>query len=156
MNPPTELIANPDAVVLDLRAASGEEAIRVLHGRLGAAGGAVTDAPRFLDDLLDRARVASVCIGDELALPHARTEAVGRMVLAVGRAAGDIAFDAEHPGIRLVFLIGTPKAAVRDYLQVVAALSRLLKDPATRAALLTTPTEQEFRELLARGAKLKR
>lgn len=156
MKPPTDLIANPDAVVLDLHAASGEEAIRVLHGRLGAAEGAVTDAPRFLDDLLERARVASVCIADEVALPHARTAGVGRMVLAVGRAVGDIAFDAEHPRIRLVFLIGTPKAAVRDYLQVVAALSRLLKDPAARTALLATPTEQEFRALLARGAKPKR
>ena len=152
--------------MLDLSAASGEEAIKALHAKLGAAGGAVTNAPRFLADLLERAQVASVCIADDVALPHARTASVERMVLAVGRATTDIAFDAEHPHVRLVFLIGTPKAAVTDYLKVVAALSRLLKNPATRAALLTAPTEKEFRALLqpaaspgaagARGANAKR
>lgn len=153
MNPPTDLIANPDAVTLDLRAPSGAEAIRVLHGRLGTAAGAVTDATQLLVDLLERAEVASVCIADDIALPHARTGAVSRLVLAVGRAPADIAFDAQHAHVRLVFLIGTPKSAVTEYLRVVAALSRLLKDPATRAALLAAPNESEFRVLLGRGAK---
>jgi mannitol/fructose-specific phosphotransferase system IIA component (Ntr-type) len=163
VNPLLDLIANPDAVLPDLRAASGDDAIRALHARLGAAAGAVTDAPQFLADLLERARFSSVCIADDVALPHARTAAVGRMVLAVGRAAEGIAFDAEHSRVRLVFLIGTPRAAVTENLQVVAALSRLLKNPATRAALLAAPTEAELRALLqpspgsgptsARGAK---
>ena len=156
VNSPTDLIANPDAVVLDFSAASGEEAIRVLQERLGAVGGAVTDTPLFLADLLERAQVASVCIAADVALPHARTAAVERMVLAVGRAVGDVVFDPEHPHVRLVFLIGTPKEAVTDYLKLVAALSRWLKTPATRAALLAAPTEKEFRALLARGANLKR
>lgn len=156
VNSPADLIANPDAVTLDLRATSGEEAIRALHGHLGLAGGGVTDAPQLLADLIERAQVASVCIADDVALPHARTAAVERMVLAVGRATAAIAFDAEHPRVRLVFLIGTPKSAVTDYLKVVAALSRLLKDPATRNGLLLAPTETEFRALLARGATAKR
>ena len=134
--------------MLDLRAGSGEEAIRALHARLGSVGGAVADAPQFLTDLLERAQMASVCIAADVALPHARTTAVNRMVLAVGRAVADIAFDAEHPGVRLVFLIGTPRSAVQDYLQVVAALSRLLKHPVTHAGLLAAPTEREFRALL--------
>jgi PTS system fructose-specific IIA component/PTS system fructose-specific IIC component/PTS system nitrogen regulatory IIA component len=97
-----------------------------------------------------------VCIAADVALPHARTAGVGRMVLAVGRAAQDVAFDPEHPGVRLVFLIGTPKAAVADYLKLVAGLSRLLKKPGVRAGLLTAKTEAEFLALLARGAESKR
>lgn len=153
MNSPLDLLSQPDAVLLDLRAASGDEAIRALHGRLGAAGGAVVDGPQFLQDLLERARMASVCIAEDVALPHARTAAIGRMVLAVGRAAAGIAFDEQHPRVRLVFLVGTPKEAAADYLQVVARLSRLLRNAATPAALLAAPTENEFRALLARGAK---
>ena len=156
VTPPNDLIANPDALALDLRAASGAEAIRALHAHLGLAAGAITDGPRFLADLLERAELASVCIADDIALPHARTAAVGRMVLAVGRAAQDIAFDAEHPRVRLVFLIGTPKNAAAEYLKLVAALSRLLKNAAVRQGLLTAGTESEFRALLARGAEAKR
>ena len=148
MNSATELIANPDAVITDLRAANGEEAMRALHARLVAESEAVTDAPAFLEGLFERARVSSVCIADDVALPHARTAAVSRVVLAVGRAATDIAFDAEHPRVRLVFLIGTPRSGVTDYLKLVAALSRLLKNPETRAALLAAADEAGFRAVL--------
>ena len=153
MNSPTELIAAPDAVAIDLKVASGEAAIRALHQRLRAATPDVQDAAQFLKDLLERAAIASVCIADDVALPHARTAAENRIVLAVARTATPVAFDAEHPAVRLVFLIGTPKAAVAEYLQTVAALSRLLKNGATRTALLAAPTEAEFRAVLARAQK---
>lgn len=153
---PTALLANPDALTLELRASTGDEAIRALHERLGSAGGAVNDGKKFLADLRDRAQLASVCIAPDVALPHARTSAVNRMVLAVGRAAQDIAFDAEHPQVRLVFLIGTPQNAATDYLQLVAALSRLLKNPAARQGMLTAKTEAEFLAWLAQGAGAKR
>jgi len=136
--------------VTDLRVNSGEEAIRALHQRLRAATPEVRDADLFMRDLLERAALSSVCIADDVALPHARTTAVGRIVLAVARTAEAVAFDAEHPRVRLVFLIGTPKAAVSEYLQTVAALSRMLKKATTRAALLGAPTEAEFRAVLAR------
>jgi len=151
LNSPFELIASPDAVVTDLRVNSGEEAIRALHQRLRASTPEVRDAEQFMHDLLERAALSSVCIADDVALPHARTTAVGRIVLAVARMAGPVVFDAEHPRVRLVFLIGTPKAAVSEYLQTVAALSRMLKNVTTRAALLGAPTEAEFRAVLARA-----
>ena len=149
----TDLIAAPDALVLDLRVGSGEEAIRALHQRLRAATPDVKNPDQFLKDLLDRAALASVCIAEDVALPHARTAAVSRIMLAVARTAGPVAFDAEHPGVRLVFLVGTPKAAVGEYLQLVAALSRLLRNTETRAELMAAPTEAEFRAVLARAQK---
>lgn len=153
---PTDLISNPDAVILNLAAKSGGEAIRELHGLVGLASGAVSDPPQFLADLIERAGVASVCIAGDIALPHARTAAVSRMVLAVGRSEHGIVFDAEHPEVRLVFLIGTPKDAVTDYLKLVAALSRMLKDAALRQGLMTAKTEMDFLKLLTRAGSAKR
>jgi mannitol/fructose-specific phosphotransferase system IIA component (Ntr-type) len=148
---PTELIAEPDAVMLDLEAESGEAAVRVLHERLAAVSDAVLDAPNFLADLTLRMRLAPVCIADDIALPHARTHAVSRMVLAAARSRQPIPFDPLHPAVRLIFLIGTPKAAVTGYLQAVAVLSRRLRDPATRAGLYAATDEAEFRALLSGG-----
>jgi mannitol/fructose-specific phosphotransferase system IIA component (Ntr-type) len=148
---PTDLIANPDVVLLDLRAGSREEAIRLLHAPLAKLP-AVRDADLFLHGLLERAQLASVCIAEDVALPHARTAAVDRVVFAVGRTAAGVAFDAEHPAVRLVFLIGTPKEAVTEYLRTVAALSRLLKTEGVRAGLLAARTEAEFRGWLQPAA----
>lgn len=150
VNQPLALLAQPDAVALDLPVDSGESAIRALHARLTQLP-AVVDADLLMRDLMERASVSSVCISPEVALPHARTAAVNRLVLAVGRATPAVAFDAGHPAVRLVILIATPKKQVTEYLQLVAGMIRLLKNEPVRAALLAAPTEAEFRAVLARG-----
>jgi len=142
-------------VLLDVRARSGEEAVRALHGALVADRAVVVDPPRFLDDVLERMRIASVCIADDIALPHARTTAVTRLTMAIGRVAAGVSFDAEHPHVRLVVLMGTPKDSVAEYLRVVAALSRVLRHPPTRVALMAAQKEEEFRALLSGAALTK-
>jgi len=150
---PAQLLAQPDAVVLDLTANSREAALGGLHAALAGSPG-VVDAAAFLHALRERAMLAPVCIAPDVALPHARTDAVSRLVLGVARlTAPGVGFDAEHPAVRLMFMVGTPKPAVEDYLQAVAAITRLLKRDAVRTGLLTATTEAEFRALLARGAK---
>jgi mannitol/fructose-specific phosphotransferase system IIA component (Ntr-type) len=150
---PTQLLAQPDALILDLAVNSREAAICGLHARL-ALTPAVKDAPQFLHGLLERAMLAPVCIAPDVALPHARTDAVERVVLGVARVtAPGVGFDAEHPHVRLVFMVGTPKQQVQEYLLAVAAITRLLKTEGVRAGLLVAPTEAEFVALLARGTK---
>lgn len=138
--------------MLDLVATSREAALRTLHAVLAKQTG-VNDGERLLRDILERVMVAPVCIAVDVALPHARTMAVDRIVLGVARlSAPGVGFDGEHPNVRLMFMIGTPRQQVEEYLRLVAAISRLLRKPGAREELLTAPTEAEFRALLARGA----
>lgn len=153
MDLPSQLLAQPDALILDLAANSREAALCALHAQL-AKSPEVTDAPQFLHGLLERAMLAPVCIAADVALPHARTAAVKRVVMGVARvAAPGVGFDAEHPHVRLIFMVGTPKHQVEEYLLAVAAITRLLKTEGVRAGLLAAKTEAEFRALLARGAQ---
>ena len=153
MDLPSQLLAKPDALILDLVANSREAALCTLHAQL-ASSPAVKDAPQLLHGLLERAMLAPVCIASDVALPHARTTAVDRMVLGVARIAPPgVGFDAEHPAVRLVFMVGIPKAQVEEYLLSVAAITRLLKTEGVRAGLLAAKNETEFRALLVRGAK---
>jgi len=138
--------------MLDLVVNSREASLRAVHGAL-AAHPAVRDRERFLRDVLERVMLASVCIAPDIALPHARTDAVSRIVLAAARiAAPGVGFDGEHPHVRLVFLIGTPRAAVDAYLRLVARISRVMKAGDTLAHLLAAPDEKSFRAVLARAA----
>lgn len=151
MDSPNDLIAQPDVVLIDLDASSRVAVLRGLHTALSAVPG-VNDADRFLKDLQERARVASVCIAADVALPHARTVGVDRLVLGVARLGEPgVTFDAEHPAVRLVFMIGTPKQQVEGYLKLVSALSRLLRKEGVRAGLLAAKTEAEFRAVLSNG-----
>ena len=153
MKAPTELIAQPDVVMLDLTADSREAALRAVHAAL-AHDAAVTDGAQLLHAVLERAMAASVCIASDVALPHARTPAVARIVLAVVRvAAPGVGFDAEHPNVRLIVMVGTPREQAGAYLELVAGITRLLRTEGVREALLTAATEQVFRASLARGTK---
>jgi mannitol/fructose-specific phosphotransferase system IIA component (Ntr-type) len=46
--------------------------------------------------------------------------------------------------VKLIFVIGTPKRMVTDYLSVVGGLARLLKDPATRDSLMAATSTDDF------------
>lgn len=98
----------------------------------------------FYDELLARDRLDTTSLGNGVALPHARTEHVKKIVMAVGRSNAGIPFDDNGEIVKLVFVLGTPKTKPGDYLAVVSALCKLLRDPGDRAALLAAPTPDAF------------
>ena len=98
----------------------------------------------FYAELLARDRLDTTCLGNAVALPHARTEHVKKIVMAVGRSDAGLPFDDKGEIVKLVFVLGTPKSKPGDYLAIVSALCKLLRDPADRAALLAAPTPEAF------------
>ncbi|MSU50951.1 MAG: PTS sugar transporter subunit IIA, partial [Opitutus sp.] len=114
-------LLDPSLVALHLhstkRTAALNEIARKLEGHPD-----VTNFAGFYDDLLARDRLDTTCLGNGIALPHARTEHVKKIVLAVGRAETGIPFDANGEMVRLFFVLGTPKTKPGDYLAVVSAL----------------------------------
>ena len=104
----------------------------------------VTNFAGFYEELLARERIESTCLGNEIAFPHARTDSLKGMVLAVGRSTGGVWFENSSQNVKLIFVIGTPKRMVTDYLSVVGGLARLLKDATTREQLLTVQGVDEF------------
>jgi mannitol/fructose-specific phosphotransferase system IIA component (Ntr-type) len=98
----------------------------------------------FYDELLARDRLDTTSLGNGVALPHARTEHVKKLVMAVGRSDTGIPFEANGEIVKLFFVLGTPKTKPGDYLAVVSTLCKLLRDPSDRQALLTAPTPEAF------------
>ena len=139
-------ILRPDVINLDLAAKTADEAIVELHTQLPTSD-AIIDVPQFLHALVTRQALGSNCLDHEIALPHVRTLAVSRIVLAIGRSKLGVRFDAEHPAIRLIFLIGVPAALTSEYLRWVAQLARTLRSPSLRQALLHASTPEAFNEL---------
>ncbi len=104
----------------------------------------LTDHDGFYQELLARDRLDTTCLGNGIALPHARTEHVKKIVVAVGRSDCGVHFENGNQNVRLLFVLGTPKDNPTDYLVLVGTLCRLIKDEANRAALLTTSTPAAF------------
>lgn len=126
------------------RTAALNEVARLLDGHSDVANFA-----GFYDELLARDRLDTTCLGNAIALPHARTEHVKQIVLAVGRSDAGIPFDTNGEIVKLIFVLGTPKSKPGDYLAVVSALCKLLRDPQDRATLLAAATPEAFIATLA-------
>ena len=97
----------------------------------------------FYAEMLARDRLDTTSLGHGFAVPHARTDHVQKIVMAVGRSEAGIPFE-NGENVRMMFMLGTPKARPGDYLQVLSTLCRLLKDPGNRDAFLTAPTPEDF------------
>lgn len=104
----------------------------------------ITSFPGFYGELLTRDRLDTTCLGHGIALPHARTAHLQKIVLAVGRTVSPIIFDQTSDPVRLFFVLGTPRAKPGDYLTVLSTLCKLLRDSANREALMTAETPADF------------
>jgi mannitol/fructose-specific phosphotransferase system IIA component (Ntr-type) len=131
------------AVHATKRTAALNEVARLLEGHP-----AVANYPGFYNELLARDRLDTTCLGNQIALPHARTEHVTDLVLAIGRSSGGVSFERDNQTVRLLFILGTPKSNPTAYLQVVSTLCKIFKDPANREALLAAATPEAFAEVL--------
>src|SRR5450432_3581982 len=136
-------LLNPDQIKLELAQVKRCNAINEV-AQLLQANPNVTNFAGFYEELLARERIESTCLGNEIAFPHARTDSLKGMVLAIGRSQQGVWFENSGQTVKLIFVIGTPKRMVTDYLSVVGGLARLLKDSSTREQLLTAKNTDEF------------
>ena len=138
-----------ERIMLDIDVVNKEDAIRAVSFSLKDAD-EITDYVVFLNDVLKRESLASTGIGGETAIPHARTDAVKEFVIAMGRTRQGIDFGSlDKKPVRLVFLMGTPsEKGIKEYLKIIAHLSRLLKKENLRKVLLEAQKPEEIIKVL--------
>ena len=137
-------LLRPETIKLNLQAAQKVPALREV-AELLAQNKCVGNFDAFFQEILERERVSNTALGHDVAIPHARTEQCTEILVAVGRSGEGIDFEAKDgQPVRLIFLIGTPKQMVTDYLRVVGNLARLLRQDGVRQQLLESPDPTSF------------
>jgi len=134
-----------DKILLDLKASSKEEAIREVASLLKNEKG-ISDFDLFLKDVFEREELNTTAIGKDIAIPHARTDAVKEFVIAFARAPQGIEFNSlDNKPVKLIFLMGTPKSkGLNNYLKILACLTRLLDKENFREAILNASSSKEI------------
>lgn len=135
------------AVVFDLQAADAASAIEQLAAAMNGLPGLVS-AEQLVADVLGRESCTSTFLGDGVALPHARTDAVTQVVVAVGRSLAGVPFWSRQHLAHLVVLIGCPRADANAFLETSKLLLGKLHHARVREQLLEAKDETQFRALL--------
>lgn len=129
-------LLQPEDIVPSLAAETKDEALLELaakveerHPLLGR-----TEIFRVLQE---RERLGSTGIGDGVAIPHGKLKRTGDLVLVFGRSKKGVDFDAlDGRKVHIFFLLIAPEEAFGLHLKMLGRISRILKDPAVRKALL--------------------
>ncbi|MFF8315498.1 fructose-specific PTS transporter subunit EIIC [Streptomyces lydicus] len=133
-----------------LAAGEKEAAIREM-AELAAGTGRVTDVAELVRVALAREAQGTTGLGEEIAVPHAKTDAVTGPVVCFARSAEGVEWGSpDGTKARLVFMIAVPEAAAGDeHLRILALLSRKLMVPDFRARLQRAEDTAEILAVLA-------
>ncbi|WP_037677240.1 fructose-specific PTS transporter subunit EIIC [Streptomyces griseus] len=133
-----------------LAAAGKEAAIRELAGLLVRTG-RVADQDELVRTALRREEQGTTGLGEGIAIPHAKTDAVTAPVVGFARSDEGVDWGSlDGTKARLVFMIAVPEAAAGDeHLRILALLSRKLMDAGFRERLLSAPDVRAVLGVLA-------
>ncbi|MFJ1867828.1 fructose-specific PTS transporter subunit EIIC [Streptomyces sp. NPDC088097] len=119
---------------------SKEAAIREMAEMLAGTGN-VRDVDELVRVALAREAQGTTGLGESIAIPHAKTDAVVRPTVGFARSDEGIEWGAlDGTKARLVFMISVPEAAAGDeHLRILALLSRKLMGTGFRERLQSAP-----------------
>ncbi|HEY0672759.1 MAG TPA: CBS domain-containing protein [Longimicrobiales bacterium] len=140
----------PAHIAVPLKARTLKQALHELLERLRASS-VVRPDPDFEHQLKRSSARDIVSVGRGVVLPHFRTDAVDKLVVAMGVAPAPL--DTADSGVtaeaRIVVLILAPPAAATLYLQTVAALARLFSQDDVVRAIAHARTPSDITQLPA-------
>ncbi len=147
-------VVDPQHVIVPLVAHTVKEATERLAARLIATGAVGEGEANRLNAVIRNAWPEDmVSVGEHAFLPHFRTEAVRKLVTAVGISTTPIRWEKDpHRAARIVILIVAPPRETPTYLQVVGGFARILSDPETVLALLAAKTPEQVAQIGALDA----
>ena len=131
---------------IDLNAAVADKTAAIGHlVDLMEAGGNLNNKELYKERVLAREAEGSTGIGEGIAIPHAKTEAVNEPGLAsmIVRDGVDYESLVDEPA-HLFFMIAAPAGGADVHLEVLSRLSRMLMDDDFRDALMQAKTPEEY------------
>src|SRR6476660_3613851 len=141
-------ILKPQNIKLPLEATTKAEAIGELVTLL-AGNAEVSDAKKVLDAVLEREGTRTTGIGNGLAIPHGKCTGTDHLVMAVGKAATPIDFQAiDGRPVTWIWLLTSPPDKTGPHIHALARISRLMTIDSFRQTLATAKTPQDVFDII--------
>jgi Kef-type K+ transport system membrane component KefB/mannitol/fructose-specific phosphotransferase system IIA component (Ntr-type) len=136
-----------------LKGETKEEIIGEMVDMLSAQG-MILNKEMVLKDIWEREGIMSTVMEHGIAMPHARTDGIDDLSVAVGIKKEGIDLKAEDGGKTWLFILSiAPKKNTSPYLEFLATIGTLLTDEPTRNAVHNAPTTEVAARLLRTGER---
>jgi mannitol/fructose-specific phosphotransferase system IIA component (Ntr-type) len=145
-------ILSPECVKVPLESADKRGLIEEMVDLLDAAG-VLTDRDQMLQATLQREATRTTGIGGGLAIPHGKCSAVSKLVMAVGKTAEPVDFEAiDGQPVTFVIYLASPPDKTGPHIQALARISRLTSDGGFRRALDAADSAEAVYDLFVNTA----
>ncbi len=146
----TELLTR-DTIAMDVEATTKEGVIDTLVAQLDHAG-ILSDVDAFKDAIMAREGQSTTGIGEGIAIPHAKVDAVKQPAIAFGKSKAGVDYQSlDGQPAHLFFMIAAPEGGAQTHLDALAKLSGVLMDDKVREALLHASTPDEVLAIIDRA-----
>jgi PTS system fructose-specific IIC component len=148
-------ILKPENIKVPLVATTKADAIKELVDLL-AANGQVTDPAKVLAAVLERETTRTTGIGNGLAIPHGKCAGTTDLVMAIGKPAQPIDFQAvDQRPVSVIWMLTSPPDKTGPHIHALARISRLMTIEKFQQALRAAKTSQEvYDAIVAQEAAL--
>jgi fructose-specific phosphotransferase system IIA component len=141
-------LKNICCVKVPLEAKDKCQAITELVDMLDARG-QLDDYESVLKAVMDREAIRSTGIGQGFAIPHGKCNAVGQLIMAIGKVSDPIDFDSidQHP-VSVIVLLVSPSDQTGPHIQALARISRMMTEREFRDKVWASKTAEELYHLI--------
>lgn len=109
----------------------------------------IIDKEGVLQDLMEREALGSTGIGKSVAIPHAKSNNVTDIIITIGVLEEEIEFDSiDGDKVKLIFMFLTPTNLSREYLLILAKISRYIREDNFRNHIINAKSSSEIYEYI--------
>lgn len=139
------------SIVADLKATKKEDVIKELVDLLINAGELDKGCRnKVLDALMERESLGSTAIGQGIAIPHAKSDCVSKLVGAFALSKKGVDFDSlDGEPVYIFFLLLAAQDSAGPHLKALARISRLFKDKYFRENLRNCDDEKQVIKVIS-------
>ncbi len=141
-------ISSKDSIIADLVGTNKEEVIREMTDFLQSQR-IIQDKETLFKTLMERENLGSTGIGENVAIPHGKSNELSQIIVVFGRSIGGVDFESlDQKPVNFVCMVIAPSNSTGQHLKALARISRLFKNQNLREGILKSQDANEIYSLL--------
>jgi PTS system nitrogen regulatory IIA component len=141
-------ISSKDSIIADLVGTNKEEVIREMTDFLQSQR-IIQDKETLFKTLMEREKLGSTGIGENVAIPHGKSNELSQIIVVFGRSIGGVDFESlDQKPVNFVCMVIAPSNSTGQHLKALARISRLFKNQNLREGILKSQDANEIYSLL--------
>ena len=141
-------ILKKDSIIADLVGTNKEEVLREVTDFLQSQG-LIKNKEALLNTLIEREKLGSTGIGENVAIPHGKSVELTQIVTVFARSLKGVDFEAlDQKPVHFVCMVIAPSNSTGQHLKTLARISRIFKNQNLRDGILKLQNADQIYSLL--------